>query len=124
MTFHVMPARVFTQGRRRKYGNEPRMVDGIRYDSHLEARIASELDLRMKAGELKDIERQVTVDLYAHGEHICKYRVDFKITHADGMVEWIEVKGFETPEWRLKWKLFEAQMAVRHPDNKLTIIRQ
>jgi hypothetical protein len=31
---------------------------------------------------------------------------------------WTEVKDFETPEWRLKWKLFEAL----HPDwNKQVI---
>ena len=34
-----------------------------------------------------------------------------------------EVKGFETEVWRIKWKLFEAQMAQEEPDALLLIVK-
>jgi hypothetical protein len=45
--------------------------------------------------------------------------VDFVVTHADGHEEWIEVKGFETPIWKLKKKLFEAC----YPNRKLVVVK-
>jgi len=53
--------------------------------------------MRELAGEITEIIPQYPLRLYVNGKKICNYFMDFKITLADGTVELIEVKGFETP---------------------------
>ena len=78
------------------------------YHSKKEAGYAHQLEMRKASGDIKEVERQVKISLDVNGYHIANYYIDFVVTHNDGRREYIEVKGFETPEWRLKWKLFEA----------------
>jgi hypothetical protein len=107
---------------RNKFGARAREYAGREYHSQKEARYAAELDLRAKAigvDRIASWRPQVSVKLEVNGKLICRYIVDFLVTHADGHEEWIEVKGFETPEWKLKDKLFRAIF----PDRKLTIVR-
>ena len=49
--------------KRSKYGNRRVEVDGIKFDSQHEANIYQELMLRVKAGELRCVCRQVKFDL-------------------------------------------------------------
>ena len=49
--------------RRNKYGNRRVVIDGIPFDSQHEANIYQELMMRVKAGELKCVCRQVKFDL-------------------------------------------------------------
>lgn len=68
-----------------------------------------ELDWRKKAGEVLKWEyEQNTLDLKVNGISICKYCIDFKVWLADGSIEYVEVKGFPTPLWKLKWKILQA----------------
>lgn len=94
--------------RKRKYGNATCFVDQIRFDSRREADYYRQLKLEKKGELIDDFERQVTFDLYANGTKICSHRVDFLVTLTDGSQEVREVKGFQTREWDLKRKLFEA----------------
>lgn len=94
--------------RANKYGAKSTVYEGQVYDSKLEAGYAQELDLRVRAKDIKSWRRQVKVELFCNGERICNYYVDFEITHNDGTIEFIECKGFETEVWRLKRKLLEA----------------
>lgn len=105
-----------------KYKNVKTEVNGITYHSKLEGKYAFELNARMLAGEIKEWERQVKIDLSVGGHHICNYYVDFAITHLDETREYVEVKGFETEVWRLKWKLFEALYSDL-PMTRLTIVK-
>jgi len=50
--------------------------------------------------------------------------MDFEITHNDGSLELLEVKGYETDVWRLKWKLLHALYAASHPEIKISIIKK
>ena len=93
------------------------------YHSKKEAAYAQELDIRKKAKDIKDWERQVKCPLDVFGRHVCNYFIDFKIYHNDGSIEMVEVKGFQTEIWRLKWKLFEAIWNHDYPDIKLTVIK-
>jgi Protein of unknown function (DUF1064) len=88
------------------------------YHSKGEATYARDLDILLKAGHLTEIVPQYKIDLSVNGKHITNYIIDFKVTHADGEVEYIEYKGFATDTWKLKWKLLEAI----HPDWKLTLV--
>ena len=112
--------------RRSKFNNKSTIYNGRSYHSAFEAGQAAELDLRMKAREFKDWVGQVRIPLTAHGRFICNYIVDFQVNHHDGTIEYIEAKGFETEIWRLKWKIFEAQLEeeVRLGTVKLTVVKE
>lgn len=113
---------MFRQRYGSKFGAKKQEFNGILYHSKKEAGFAAELDLRKKAGDIKDIQRQVKIDLCVNGYHITNYFIDFVIEHNDGTKEYVEVKGFETPEWKLKWKLFEALFS-KDKNNILTVIK-
>ncbi len=97
--------------------------NGFLYDSKFEARYAADLDLLVKAGKIKSYERQVNLDLVVNGFIVCQYRIDFIIHHNDRTLEYVETKGYPTPVWKLKWKLFEALFS-KNKNVKLTIVQQ
>lgn len=105
-----------------KYGNTSSTYNGVQYHSKREAREAAELDLRVKAGEILRWERQVRISLDVNGYHICNYFIDFVLYYPDGRTEYLEVKGFETEVWRLKWKLFES-LYGDDPMKRLTVVK-
>ena len=105
-----------------KYGAKTTTYNGILYHSKKEAGYAQGLDLLVKSGEINGWERQVKISLDVNGKHICNYFIDFVITHKDGTLEYVEIKGFETDTWKLKWKLFEA-IYGHDPMTKLTVIK-
>lgn len=105
-----------------KFGNKKQEVNGITYHSKKEAAYAHELSMRQAAGDIQGWERQVKISLDVNSKHIANYYIDFVVTHNDGSTEYIEVKGFETPEWRLKWKLFEALYSHRG-NTTLTVVK-
>jgi hypothetical protein len=47
------------------------------------------------------------------------YRADFRVTYADGHVEIVDVKGYETPEFKRTRKMFEYQ----YPEFTLKIVK-
>ena len=91
-----------------KYYNKRQEYGGHSYMSKLEADVAWQLDMRIKAGEVKSYDRQVKISLDVKGHHICNYIIDFVVHCTDGTTEYLEAKGFETDVWKMKWKLFEA----------------
>lgn len=93
---------------RNKYGNKTAIFKDSRYDSQKEANYAAQLEWRKQAGEIVEIDKQHKLSIDIEGMHICNYYVDFKVELSNGMIEYHEVKGFETPEWKLKWKLAQA----------------
>lgn len=107
-TGEVVLASVNGVQRTSKMGNRKTQYGSVTYHSAREAAYAAELDLRVKAKDIKRWERQIGVPLEVHGTLIAKYVIDFVIEHTDGTFEYVEVKGFETDVWKLKWKLFEA----------------
>jgi len=105
-----------------KYKNKKTPYNNVMYDSVLEAGFARELDLRLRANDIKFWIRQVKVPIKVNGIKICNYIVDFKISHNDGTAEFIEVKGVHTAAWNLKKKLFIATYLQEHPNDKYRII--
>lgn len=96
---------------------------GKKYDSKLEARYAAELDLRKKAGDIKDWERQFKIELRANGKLICNYYCDFRLLHNDDSYELVETKGYETDIYRFKRRLLEALWLPEHPDHTYTVVK-
>lgn len=109
-----------------KYHSKSTQVEGITYHSKLEAGYADELRIRLMAKDIAGWERQVKIDLTVNGYHITNYYIDFVITNNDGSKEWVEVKGFETEVWKIKWRLLEALFDTmkENPDDKLTVVKQ
>ncbi len=87
-----------------KFHATPTERDGIRFDSKLEARYYQELKIRQRSGEILFFLRQVPIHL--PGGTI--YRVDFQEFHADGTVHFVDVKGMETQEFKIKKREVEA----------------
>lgn len=91
-----------------KYGAIKKEFNGRLYDSKHEAGIAGELELLRRAGEVTNIQPQVTYNLYGkNGGRVCTHKPDFTVTFKDGHKEIWEAKGLATPIWQLKLKLFE-----------------
>ena len=97
-----------TVRRQNKYGNKKQTYNGYNYDSVKEANYAIDLDWRIKAKEVKSWSRQHKFELYINEIFICKYYIDFRVELTDGTIEYVEVKGFSTDLWKLKWKITEA----------------
>lgn len=91
-----------------KYHNIKTEYKGVKYDSRREAEYAMELDWRVKAKDIKSWKGQEKIPMIVNDKKICTYIIDFVIIHNDGSLEYVEVKGFKTAVWRLKYKLFEA----------------
>ena len=84
-----------------------RTYKGVVYDSKAEMLRAFELDALKAAGKIIDWERQVPFTLAVNGIPICKFVVDFCVWTPVGK-HYEEIKGWETPEYKLKLKLFKA----------------
>jgi hypothetical protein len=104
----AIPSRGLPAPSYRKYRNKKTEFNGVLFDSALEARKAEELDLLVKAGEIKGYDRQFIFPIIINGKKVCSYRADFVVHHKDKSREIIECKGFWTDTARLKWKLVEA----------------
>lgn len=97
-------------GRANKYGAIKTVVDGIKFDSKVEAARYSSLKLLEKAGEITDLELQPAFPVAVESKKICTYKADFSyIEDGKRIVE--DVKSPITakhPVYRLKKKLVEA----------------
>ena len=105
-----------------KFNAKKQTYNGRSYDSKAECAYAQELDLRMKAGEIKEINPQFKIELRVNGKKICNYYMDFRLVMADDSIEYHEVKGFATDLWRMKWRILEATID-EHENAKLELIK-
>jgi hypothetical protein len=93
------------------------------YDSKFEGSYGQELELRLKADEIKAYETHVRMPLMVNGYHIGDYYIDFAVYHNDETVEYVETKGYATDVWKLKWKIFCATHED-DPNVKITLVMQ
>ena len=99
--------------RRDKYGNRITYIDGKRFDSIHEAQIYQELKLRVAAGELRCILRQVRFDL-AETEKL-QYVSDFVIIYPDMRIEVLDAKSEATRKnkvYVIKKKLMREKWGI------------
>ena len=103
----------------KKYKNEEKIVDGIKFDSKLEARRYIQLKLLLRAGEIKDLRMQAEYELQPsykkNGRTIraIKYVADFvyyDVRERKTIIE--DTKGFRNDVYKLKKKIFE----YKYPD--------
>src|SRR5690349_10457622 len=77
MTAEEYNAFMTKRNTRRKYNNQPVEIDGRRFDSSAEGTRYWELKRLEEAGEISDLECQVSYPLTVHGEVIGEYIADF-----------------------------------------------
>lgn len=92
-----------------KYGAKTTYVDGIRFPSKKEAGDYTQLKFRENIGLIKNLTLQPRFKLIVNETLICEYRADFQFFDVDAncWTVW-ESKGFKTPEYIIKKKLFQA----------------
>lgn len=88
---------------RHKFHAVQTIRDGMKFPSKKEARYYDFLKLEQKEGRVVGFFMQVP--LHLPGRVI--YRMDFLVFYSSGDCEGIEVKGYETPEWKIKKKLID-----------------
>lgn len=84
--------------KKNKYNAKITEVDGIKFHSRLEANYYSDLKLRQRAGDILHFHRQVIFDLPGSTRYLC----DFMIIYPDNRIEYVDTKGRDTSESRLK----------------------
>lgn len=111
-----------------KYNARKTEYNGVRYDSKLEASVAYELDMRLKAGDFVSVERQHKIKLYVYlpdgsRAYLFNYIVDFKCERPDGSVLLVEAKGLETEVFKVKKKILDLVWLPDNPGYEYEIIK-
>ena len=104
---------------RNKFNAKKTVVDGITFDSRKEAKRYVELRNLERAGDIRDLKRQVRYEIVpsfdVDGKHYrpSTYIADFVYTDVKTGKEVVEdVKGYRTGVYRLKSKLFAYRYRV------------
>lgn len=112
-----------------KFGAKRTEFNGQIFDSKFEASEAAGLELRKKAGDIKDYDTQFKIEARAYREDgklafVEKHKVDFRIHHNDGSYELYEAKGVETDNYKFKRKCLELLWLPLHKDHIYTVVKQ
>jgi hypothetical protein len=111
-----------------KYGAQKTIYNGRKYDSKLEARVAQELDLRMKSGEFVEIVPQFRIKLYVYlpdnkKADIFTYICDFRCERPDGSYLLVEAKGMETSVYRVKKRILDLVWLPDNPNYEYEVVK-
>lgn len=88
-----------------KFGNTLVSTSGRSFGSKLETAVFQVIKFRERANEIRFLQQQDRIALTAAE---IAYIPDFKCEDLKtGEIFWIEAKGFETPEWRIKRRLWQ-----------------
>jgi hypothetical protein len=111
--------------RRSKYNARKVVVDGTRFDSQAEADYYRQLRDNPAVEDLRLQPEFILLDAFRDStgkkQRAIKYRADFAYVDRNShQAVVVEVKGIETPVWKLKYKLFLR----RYPNIRLVIVRK
>ena len=90
--------------KKHKYNAKKTERDGFNFDSQKEARRYDQLLLLKESGDVLFFMMQCPFHLPGN----VKYRVDFLVFWSDGNVSVEDVKGFRTPQYKMKKKMVES----------------
>jgi hypothetical protein len=108
-----------------KYNAKKTVIDEITFDSKAEGEYYLILKEKLAKGEIIDLDIQPCFILQEAFEkdgkkyRAIKYIADFEVMCPGEKVEIIDIKGFETPEFKIKRKLFENI----YPHYSLTLLK-
>lgn len=86
-------------------------IDGKVFDSKREAKYYLYYKDLEKQGIIRNLKLQTRIDFWLDNKKIFCYYPDFEYDDEEGH-HFIDVKGVETPVFRLKKKLIEAQFGI------------
>ncbi|WP_108669630.1 DUF1064 domain-containing protein [Peribacillus acanthi] len=98
-----------------KYHAKKTIIDGITFDSKTESEYYLHLKEKCERWEIQAFNLQPSFVLQEGFKKDGKwhrpimYIADFEILHTDGRIEIVDVKGFETADFKIKRKLFEKK---------------
>lgn len=95
-----------------KYKASPTVVDGIRFDSKLEAKRYGELKLLQRAGAIRGLRVHVSFLLAVNNVEVATYQADF-VYEQNGQIIVEDTKGYVTPEYKIKRALMLALHGVQ-----------
>lgn len=98
-------------GKELKYKAQRTEVDGITFASKREAKRYQTLKMELAAGVIENLELQPKYPIFFNGQKICTYIADFKY-RLSGKEVVEDVKGFETPVFKIKKKLLKAAHGI------------
>lgn len=118
-----------TYFKKNKFGAIRTEFNGYKYDSKFEASVAAELELRKKAKEILDYDRQFKVEMWAYdqnGKQAMKvsHKIDFRIHHKDGSFELLEAKGVETSDYKMRRRWLETFWLPFNLDHTYSVVKQ
>ena len=97
-----------------KFRNRRVEVDGLKFDSVKESKRWAELQFMERAGEIKNLQRQVRIPIVINGVKVCTYIADFTYEELGGVVV-EDVKSEFTQKdalFRLKAKLLRVVLGI------------
>lgn len=95
---------------RNKFSAQGEVVNGIKFHSRKEAEYARELQMKLAQGLIRGFTTQVSMRL----NPFCSERIviDFLVIHLDGTEQYIDTKGWDTPEGKRKRKTLRESMGI------------
>lgn len=100
-----------------KFGAKATIVDGVRFDSRKEARRWAELQLMERAGEIRNLQRQVAIPLMGRDGPLLtrtgrRMRLTIDFTYEDKRLGWATVhedaKGTPTRDYEVRRAVAQA----------------
>ena len=108
--------------KKNKYGARKVTVDGIKFDSQLEADYYVNLKLLQRAGQINGFCRQARFVLTPGDDETraTEYVCDFVVFYPDGTTQIVDTKGALTDVFKLKYKMFKE----RYPTLRLNLLKR
>lgn len=97
---------------RNKYRAQPVTVDGIRFASKREASRWKDLAILERVGEIRNLQRQVSLACMVSGIKVCTYVADFVYVDQQHQQVVEDAKGVRTPIYKLKKRLVRACLGI------------
>ena len=92
-----------------KYHNKKVMWQGEQFDSKYELEVWHALESARIAGQYRAVVRQVSMRLPGTRRRM---RLDFMIVENDGRIRFMDAKGLETQEWKLKRDMVQQAYGI------------
>lgn len=105
------------------------VFNGRKYASRFEAKVAYELEMRLRARQIVAYDIQYKLDMVAYRQDgspamTKSHKVDFRVHNLDGTFTLLEAKGVETPDYRDRRQWLEAFWLPLHPDHDYQVVYQ
>lgn len=95
-----------------KYNARKTTIDGIAFDSKAEGRFWTEYVKPLwRSGQISGVILQPGYDVEIDGTFVCRYHADFQWIE-EGQIRIVDVKGVQTPEFKIKARAVEALTGI------------